>query len=283
MSQYYPDSPEITKEDISRVHELTSAEFPPENTRLAKQIARDNDGTVINTVFLLHVASGDGPIADGDVTADPKIFMYDNSAILAVGGDHGHEMTQITAECEAASATALNETEKAMFKQYAKSFKSGSMAAHKESQKLWVTDKGPKVECNIGFIETYRDPQGLRGEWEGFVAMVNEEQTKKFGELVENAGSFIPRLPWGKDFEKDEFSKPDFTSLEVLSFCTSGIPAGINIPNCRRSKSPCFYRLLILYRRRYPPELWLQERLPGQCALGKGTKRAYHLRQARRR
>jgi dipeptidyl-peptidase-3 len=72
--------------------------------------------------------------------------------------------------------------------------------------------------------------------------MVNQERTRAFGKLVEAAPKQIPKLPWPKDFEKDRFLAPDFTSLEVLTFAGSGIPAGINMSVIDRScrSDSCF-------------------------------------------
>lgn len=49
--------------------------------------------------------------------------------------------------------------------------------------------------------------------------------------LVDGAPVLLQHLPWGSQFEVEVFKKPDFTSLEILAFASSGVPVGINIPN----------------------------------------------------
>lgn len=63
------------------------------------------------------------------------------------------------------------------------------------------------------------------------VAIVDKEKSKKFKSLVDASELIIPKLPWPKIMEKDNFLAPDFTALEVICFATTGCPLGINIPN----------------------------------------------------
>ncbi|KAF2222865.1 peptidase family M49-domain-containing protein [Elsinoe ampelina] len=227
LSTYYPDSPDITAEEIETIATLLKEPgLLPENTRLKKT----NDGN-----FELLIASGQTSPDEKDRDVKQTEWKLEGQlagkTLKLVYGDHQVEMAKIAENLAEAEKNAANDHEAKMQAEYVKTFSTGSMEAHLDSQRHWIRDKGPNVECNIGFIETYRDPHGIRGEWEGFAAMVNKERTKAFGKLVESAPSQIPKLPWSADFEKDKFLSPDFTSLEVLTFAGSGIPAGINIPN----------------------------------------------------
>ena len=247
QTTYYPGSPDITKDEITAVATWMGAKgLLPENTRLRKT----EEG-----VFELLIASAVArlPSEGGDIGSETEFTLDEGllkgKTIKLVFGDHSAEMAAITGYIKKAAENAENETQQKMHEAYAKSFEGGSLLAFKDSQRFWVRDQGPMVESNIGFIETYRDPAGVRGEWEGFAAIVNStvapcplccpfnllttfllvERTRAFGALVEAAPKLIPLLPWSKDFEKDKFLSPDFTSLEVLTFAGSGIPAGINM------------------------------------------------------
>ncbi|OQO05129.1 hypothetical protein B0A48_08149 [Cryoendolithus antarcticus] len=225
VSTYYPDSPDITTEEINATAEfLKKKKLLPENTRLRKTKSGDFEVLIASAVTDPEVRD----VKDSEWTLPAPL---EGKKLKLVFGDHHVEMAKIAENLTKAQEFAANHEERAMQGEYVKAFHDGSMEAHKQSQRHWVKDMGPMVEANVGFIETYRDPSGLRGEWEGLVAMVNKERTKAFATLVESAPSQIPRLPWGKDFEKDKFLSPDFSSLEVLTFAGAGIPAGINIPN----------------------------------------------------
>lgn len=228
LTAYYPDSPTITKEEISIVGDvLEEKKLLIENTRLRKLPSGDFD---------LLIASGvtNPPASErdlGDVSSLELTGKLAGKKLNLVFGDYQEEMAKIALEFKKAKKEAANEIEEKMLEEYTRTFSTGSIQGFVESQRWWIKNKKPMVETDIGFVETYRDPHGVRGEWEGFVAMVNQERTRAFGKLVDAAPSMIPKLPWDKAFEKDKFLSPDFTSLEVLTFAGSGIPAGINIPN----------------------------------------------------
>ena len=83
-----------------------------------------------------------------------------------------------------------------MLLEYIKSFESGSINDHKNSQRAWIKDKSPVVESNIGWIEHYVDPQNMRAIWEGWVAIVDKKRSETFHNLVSMSDKIVPQLPF---------------------------------------------------------------------------------------
>ncbi|KAH9518982.1 bifunctional diacylglycerol diphosphate phosphatase/phosphatidate phosphatase [Bulinus truncatus] len=173
----------------------------------------------------------------GEVKYEVKLAAVNTSELgkevnfTITRGDFSPLLAFVVNELKNAQVHVANNLEKDTLGEYIRSFSSGSILSHKEGSRFWIKNKEPIVETYIGFIESYRDPFGVRGEFEGFVAVVNKAMSAKFKDLVNNAEHLLAHLPWPGYYEKDKFLKPDFTSLDVLAFGGSGIPAGINIPN----------------------------------------------------
>ena len=199
MSTYYPDSQPITKPEIGAVSKwMEKMAILPENTRLRK----DERG-----IYELLIACGNtkpSDVEEREPWAKKTSYVIEDGELAGktiniVFGDHAIAMRKITDYHNLAKNYAENENQANMHAAYAESFETGSLNAFMDAQRYWIRDKGPMVESNIGFVETYRDPHGVRGEWEGFAATVNLERTAAFQGLVNAAESEIPKLPWGKE------------------------------------------------------------------------------------
>lgn len=167
-SAYYPDSPDISKDEIQAIGDLCEAKkLQLENTRLSKK----------GDIYELLIAGGEETPATEDQDLQ-GVYEFELEGALKgkklklVYGDYLNEMRQIAFAMKQAIPEAENENQAKMLEAYHKSFRTGSLKAFRDSQVAWIQDKGPAVETNIGFIESYRDPHGVRAEWEGLVSMV---------------------------------------------------------------------------------------------------------------
>ena len=206
----------MNKEDLDLVSEfLKHTKINVLNTRVFK---------TDDTHYLITVGSVMTEGSKKDVEFKGKLFDVEY-------GEFSEYLDDTCYYLQRALPYAANENQKTMLEKYIEHYKTGSIEVHKDSQRSWIKDKGPVVETNMGWIETYVDPTNERGYYESWVAIVDKPKSEKFQNLVKQSETIIPQLPWPKHMEKDSFLAPDFTTLDILCFACTGCPLGINIPN----------------------------------------------------
>ncbi|KAL2834225.1 peptidase family M49-domain-containing protein [Aspergillus cavernicola] len=216
----------------------------PENTRLRKE--RLSVETEVLSILQESVTE------TTSVYNDARGVVPRSKGIQIVTGDHKDELARINAYLQKALEYTCNQSQYESITRLQDSFTTGNLATYKESQSIWVTDKAPMVESVLGFVEPYRDPLGVRSEFEGIVGIPDAGETQTLKELSEVADSFVSKLPWVNGegaFEKSHFEAPDFSSVQSLAYCSSIIFPGINLPNYNDIRQNTGYKNIIFSNR----------------------------------
>ncbi len=114
-------------------------------------------------------------------------------------------------------------------------FTTGDPKTFDEASIAWLK-QDPAVDAIIGFIETYKDARGRKGEWEGLVYYTDRNLTGIMKSIADNAAYFEQRAPWADKFKKKEIRVPVATAINVLmgvGGAGPSIPLGINLPNAQ--------------------------------------------------
>ncbi|MBZ5497010.1 MAG: dipeptidyl peptidase 3 [Acidobacteriia bacterium] len=96
----------------------------------------------------------------------------------------------------------------------------------------WVQNNAT-VDFANGFIEIYRDANGMKGSSQSFVSITDKPVSDAMAKLAQNAAYFEEKAPWDAKYKKQAFKAPVVKAVETLietgDFQVSTI--GDNLPN----------------------------------------------------
>jgi len=112
-------------------------------------------------------------------------------------------------------------------------FATGDPEAFRRYSIAWVQEDLP-VDTVNGFIETYKDPLGRKGAYEGLVYVQDRRMIRTQRSVAALAQYFEDRAPWADLYKRKGFKAPLAGAVTVLSAVGDGGPmpaTGINLPN----------------------------------------------------
>jgi dipeptidyl-peptidase-3 len=224
QSSFYPSpgSP-LAADEVVRVDRVLAEHgLEPENTRIRKVVVggEEEGGGGGEVVYEVLVAS---------VNHQPSRDLPSSSSsirVRLVHGDHSRALGPVVDELAAAAKHGTPD-EQQLLALLADALTTGDQNTYRASQAAWVGIRNPRVETSWGFIEPYRDPAGVRGEWQAEVRVLDEAATARMDRFGERAEEFTALLPWAEEgvnngkgaFEPPTLQIPTFTVLHGMRGC----------------------------------------------------------------
>ncbi len=143
-------------------------------------------------------------------------------------GLYADELVRVIAHLEAAAKLARADQKDALQK-LIRYFRTGDLKDWDAFNIAWLRSD-PIVDANIGFIESYVDARGQKGQWEGLINYKDAAENQIMELLARKAQYFEQRMPWPDQYKRKKVNTPVAKAIAFLTAYPTP-PAGINLPN----------------------------------------------------
>ena len=151
-----------------------------------------------------------------------------------VGGKYSKQITNIIYWLEKAKETAENNNQRSIIQHLIDYYTTGDLRTFNTYCIEWVKETEADIDFINGFIETYDDPLGLKGTWEGLVEYRDKEGTMRTRLISDNAQWFEDHSPVDPRFKKKQVKGVTANVICAAMLGGGEYPAtaiGINLPN----------------------------------------------------
>ena len=151
-----------------------------------------------------------------------------------VGGKYSKQITHIIYWLEKAKETAENNNQRSIIQHLIDYYTTGDLRTFNTYCIEWVKETDADIDFINGFIETYDDPLGLKGTWEGLVEYRDKEGTMRTRLISDNAQWFEDHSPVDPRFKKKQVKGVIANVICAAMLGGGEYPAtaiGINLPN----------------------------------------------------
>lgn len=185
-------------------------------------------GAMKDTTDLTPVSYGlNSRVVKGD---DGKL----KEEVYKIGSLYSPAIERIVANLELALPLAETPEQAASIAKLISFYRTGSLREFDEYSILWVDDTKSKVDFVNGFIESYGDPLGMTGSWEGIVNFRNDAASQRTQTISENAQWFENNSPVDPRFRKPHVKGVTAKVINAAILAGDSYPSspiGINLPN----------------------------------------------------
>lgn len=153
--------------------------------------------------------------------------------VACTGGLYGPALEQIAVHLTAAIDLAPSEEARAVLRKLLEYYENGDPEHFAEYSKMWVTLL-EEVDMINGFIETYTDPLGLKGSWEGILELVDRAGTERTRKVINLAEQMERESPIDEAFKRHTVGAMSNRAIQIVMLAGDSYPAsplGINLPN----------------------------------------------------